>query len=713
MTKTPTVDRHPSTSAGHSRPLDHKHLPFSGLLVMVGVYLAVGVTLWVVLRNSDFARFCVAFGILVLTVALANFAALLSRTTSTTSSPRQIIIRWHLTSTIVLIGVGEAITVIVGPNRWWMLVFLLNGVCLAASWALYRLDSLRRDPSQSAQPTDDGLTKKLGLEGVQFGKPKHVVDENGDLARIEVEVKHAPGETAEPIQAAVPGIESLADHALAQPVPAGRSRVVPTGGAGTSKLTIITKDVLTAKVLWPGPSAPGGCITAPLRHGVYEDQYPLVKYIAGGHDHAPNPASYGYMGMTRTGKTMDALICVMEMFSRRNVVITWVDTVKGAQTVKPIRNGLDIIVVSNDPKVFKAAMRAACKIVDWRASELGKHGYREWIPECALDPKLRMPAWVWHFEECDVLTDIAGDEMVYLASKGLSAGVIGGYSLQRADAQGMPTNLRFNIGNWSVFGCGDDYSADFALSGSTRAAGASPENWGQAKPGYAYHEGVGIPDEKWPVVAKTFFAEAPEMEAYTNTWASQMMRPDAGSIAAGGDWYTNAKKATLEKVAEWDAATDVIDMSIAEEPAMVDSREDLERYGDMTQDEEIEDMRRTGEIDIDPEAATIDISVPIPPPAPDSIELPIDEKPEAKTREDALAAFRQALAEMASDDSLPDGENGGVAFSVKDILARYSFRSRPWFSETLTAIVDGDVELDGIVLTRTDKPGMYELQLAD
>jgi hypothetical protein len=41
----------------------------------------------------------------------------------------------------------------------------------------------------------------------------------------------------------------------------------------------------------------------------------------------------------------------------------------------------------------------------------------------------------------------------------------------------MPTTARFNFGAAYCCGCGDDYSAAFALSEQTIAAGAHPENW--------------------------------------------------------------------------------------------------------------------------------------------------------------------------------------------------------------------------------------------
>lgn len=705
-TKTPTSER-----SGNTRKLQDRHLPFTGLLAMPFLAFAAAVLVHHLLDNDT-------IGIALTTGGLVAATSVLALVAHAIGAKRRPVVRWHVVTTIALTGLGEAVTVAIGLHRWWAITYLITGIIVAISWMLYRIDALRADPKEPDAAEDD-LTKKLGLENTRFGRPIHHADAKGQVTRIEVPVRHGPGETAEVIQAAVAGIESVADQALGGGVPRGRSRAVPTDGAGTSNLVIITKDVLAGHLPYPGPSAPGGCITEPLVSGLHEDQQPAVKFIAGNHPLAPNPSSYGYMGMTRTGKTLNAQVNAMEMFTRRRVVVFWFDTVKGAQTVAPLRDGFDIVVASDDPRAFRAGMKALVALVKWRADALGRCGYRSWTPKAADDPQLRMPLLVAHFEEADLLTDEAPEEMVFLASKGLSTGVVSGFSLQRADATSMPTGLRFNVGNWSCFGCGDDYSAGFALSDQTIAAGAHPENWKQSKPGYFYTEGIGIDEQRWPVPAKGFGPSDEEMAAHTAAWAPRMDPLDDGSIAALGDWYVSAKKAMAADKAEAAAALTSTNTAPTTRRAASDTDRDddmdtgTDEFGAIvaTIREEVADMVADGTIEpqLDDEAEAIDPTKPIPAPPPD--ELSWADKDAAPSRDVALDAFRRALQEVADDAELRDPSYPDtVLFQVATLVDRYQFRSRPWFSEHLTSLVEGELTFHGLVLSRGEKAGQYRLQ---
>jgi hypothetical protein len=712
--KSATAERQ---NAGQSRPLSKRHLPFAGLLLMPPTALIVGLVVHFALP-SDVARGLTACGVTALTSLLAALA-------HSIGAGRKAVVRWHVVGTVILVGLGEAVTLLVGLTGWWLLTSLIVGEFVAASWALYRIDAFRQRTDQPE--TEDSLRKELGLEGTRFGRPVHHRDATGEVTRIEVPVKHAPGQTVNVIQDAVPAIESLAG------APRGRSRAVPTESANASNLVIITKDVLKDLVPYAGPSSPGGCITDPLLTSIGEDQQFGLRYIAGGRPEAPNPSSTGWMGMTRTGKTLNAQIGAMEIMSRHNAQMFWFDTVKGAQTVRPLRKGLDVIVASDDKKVFRAGMKALMALIRWRADRLGGAGYRSWTPEAAK--ALGMPFLVAHFEEADELCDIAPDEMVFLASKGLSTGVSCGFSLQRASAESMPTGLRFNIGNWYCFGTGDDYSAGFALSSATIDAGAHPENWKQSKPGYHYFEGIGVDEQRWPIVHKSMFATDAQMEAHTDRWAPQMMPLDAGSISALGPWYAAAKAETQQLVDRWNGAAPAADVvhdgamtsantTLNASAAAPDSTSAEDADGDDIRaeiEEDIEAMRASGEIpeltddngqpDTDGEA--IDPTKPIPAPAGEELSWgDPDGKIPATDREQALAAFVEALRQIAADQQLRDPDDPDTTlFQVDTLVQRYKFRSRPWFAETLTGAADGTLDLpDGLVLTRRDKPGHYTLR---
>jgi hypothetical protein len=700
--KTANTERQQS---GQTRPLSKRVLPFVGLLLMPPVALVAGALLRFAVKDSPAGLAVTAALLAVASYALAHFAYNLAGT-------RKRLIQLHLTVTVGLTGASEALTVAIGFPRWWVTTFLVGGLFLAASWCLYRVDVLRQRADQPEN--EDSLKKELGLEGTKFARPVHHFDSKGDLTRIEVPAKHAPGKTVEVLQGAVPAIESVAG------APRGRSRAVPDPeNAGRSNLVIITKDVLATTVPWPGPSAPGTCITEhPLISGVHEDQQPLTKFIAGDHPLAPNPSSYAYMGMTRTGKTLNAQVNALEMFTRRNVVLFWFDTIKGSQTIAPIRDGLDIVVGDDDPAAFKQGMKALINAVKWRANELGRHGFRAWNQKAA--EQLGMPLLVPHFEEADALCDLAPDQMVFLASKGLSTGIVSGISLQRADATSMPTGLRFNIGNWTCFGCGDPYSAGFALSDHTIAAGAHPENWKQSKPGYCYHEGIGVPEDRWPVTARSFFADDDEMREHTEMWAPHMTPLDAGTIGALGDWYPAAKQKMV-------AADTPVIVDRQERITVVTSANSNGRSGfvaaDTTTDEDPEALEAHAEIrdqmsemadqiepQLDPEAERIDPQKAVPPPAAGDEMSWGDDKASAPTPEAAAEAFDQALREIAEDPSLRDPENPDtVLFQVGTLVDRYKFRSRPWFSGRLTDAAEGKVTVPpGLALSRAlDKSAGY------
>lgn len=696
-----------AAEARGGKPLAKRPIPFLALVLTVPVVMASSAALHLAVADSMIGRSLTVFGLTVGTTALTLLAFGIGQ-------KRRDLIRWHVTVTVALTGLAVALTVAVGMPKWWGLTFGIAGLFVACSWALWRIDALRQSTTQG-EVEPDPLTKKLGLEATRFGKPAHHFDHTGALTRVEVPVQHGPAETSEVIQAAVPGIESAAAQATGLPVPRGRSRAVPGDGAGESKLVIITKDVLAGRIDWPGPSAPGAPITAPLVSGLYEDQQPVLTYRAGGHPDSPNPAGYGVMGMTRTGKTLHEQVRALEMFSRKGVQVFWFDTIKGAQTITPIRDGLDVVVASDDPHAFRKGLKALKELVRWRADELGRHGYRAWTYDAVEDPRLKMPLVVAHFEEADALLDIAPGDMVWLASKGLSTGVVGGFSLQRADANSMPTGLRFNIGDWSVFGCGDDYSAGFALSDATIAAGAHPEIWKQSKPGYMYREGPGIPERQWPVPAKGFAPSDEEMREHTQRWAPEMTPLDQGSIAALGDWYTQIKDEMA--VADGAARSGVKPVSrengtfTAGASVDPDAAEEITLRQEIA--EEIVQARESGDIpaQLDEEAEAIDPARPVPAPRPGDELTWDDGKKQAPTAEAAAEAFDLALRQIADDPELADPDRPGSAlFQVSTLVDRYPFRSRPWFSARLSECAEGRLTVPpGLTLTRGDKPGEYRL----
>ena len=626
-----------------AKSLKSRHVPFTGLVLAVPTTLLGWVMLHLALCADMVER---TLG----TLAVLAAGGLLASLAWGISAGRRTLVRWHVTVSVALAMAAGAVTVAVGVPRGWLICYLAGGVLLAVSWMLYRLDSLRADREDGG--SEDDLKAELGLKHVRFNKSVPHYDKAGKLTRVEVPVKLTHGATVGTVQGALESLESVANS-----MPK-RGRVVQGERAQDAHLTLIMEDAIKHMIPWPGPSAPGASIVEPLVDGVYEDFEPLRLFVAGNHEDAANPAGRLIMGMTRNGKTMIALIDALEMMTRRYVVLFWFDSIKGAQTVGPIRKALEIVVAddvdSGDPKMFKAGMKALRRLIVWRATTMGRAGFREWTPAAA--EALDMPIVYSHFEEADILCDIAGEDMVFLASKGLSAGVITSFSLQRADAVSMPTGLRFNLGNRDCFGCGDEVSAGFALDDSTIKAGAHPEEWGQDKPGYLYRRGIGIPQQRRPVTAKGFFATYEQMAAHTAEWAPQMDRLDAGSVAALGDWYQQMKQIMARDPGEVATMPLPSPNGNGRAPVTTFTIDGVEDEGAREQREfreeaetEIADMRTTGEIprdEEDPEMDRLDPTRPIEADPPGTPEVTWTVPPEAPSKEEAERAFDRALHEL-------------------------------------------------------------------
>lgn len=121
-----------------------------------------------------------------------------------------------------------------------------------------------------------------------------------------------------------------------------------------------------------------------------------------------------------------------------------------------------------------------------------------------------------------------------------------------------------------------------------------------------------------------------------------------------------------------------------------------------------EDERETRAINLDQPAAPAEIDVD---PLADSDE---DDKPEAKTRTDALAELRSTLVSMVDNPKYADRKVPGTALVTPgDVFDECHLRSRPWVSGELSRILmtGGDVQ-DGVVAERHGDPrkGGYRLR---
>lgn len=706
--------------------------PLAGLLAAWGIHLYVTgwhVAGWVV-KGSPTAQAAVSTlaGVAALGLALTAWHFAEHRKT-----PMRVALTGSTGSIVALFGINAG----TGPHRWWAFLFVLTGWYVAGTWSLTRLDVTRQDP-RAEGPKEDTVLEKLGLKGWGF-KVKHreVDPETGDPIRTEISVNHAPGETVDKLQAAVPAFESLAG------APRGYSTATGTDAANRSNLVIIHRDILKYRIPYGPLTHPGGSIADPISFALYADNRPVWCHLAAGKA-MPSSTGYGFMGMTRTGKTIGENEMLTEVESRTDVVIFYLNKAKGRQDIRPVIPGIEACVIADDGEAgtqeYKAGLQMVQRIITYREGQLARFGISSWSPRCYATPPSRfrpdgtketmepMPALIVHVGEADAILERAGDIAVYISSKGLSTGIIPGYSLQRASAEHMPTGLRFNIGAWWVFGCGDEYSAGFALTDSVLAAGAHPENWKQSKPGYHYFMGPGVDEDLYPKMARTEsqvggnstlpFDQLDELlqnEMLRRNLASApaMARLDRGSAEAtgmpgepGNRWDLLVRKTDMIRndLLGGTANMTPTDRNLgpqSREPFAVIEPQDDETAEHMTAVDEVDEMiAETTEVDglelypRDPAGETaefFDLSTELPPPPDDLIEF-ADQRPEPPSKAEALRAMYAVLDELLDLPELrdPADASGNTAIiQVKDVTDRLKFRSRPWFSGEFSALADG------------------------
>lgn len=695
------------------------------------------------------------------------------------SYDRQYVWRIGLTASAALIGLWLPVLIWVGPHRWVAVFFVLTTYIFSGIWAMPRLHVLRRDPREAEQGGgEDDLMRELGLKGFKFGTPNIEYDENGDERRRVYDVKHRLGATRRVLTDALPNMESLVGG------PEGLSRVTKPddGKSNRSVLTLMMTDPLVSRVPYHGPSRPGGSITDPALIGNYDDGDPVYVWIAGGfipdkplhRDGKGNivgqkipPTGYAFMGMTRAGKTVgENRLLVDGVITRSDAVICYFNKSKGDQDVAPIIDGVEVAILADDVGAYQVGLNQIKAILSYRQRELGRYGISAWSADrCYHNPPTHMvdgtpqpmkpmPALVVHVGEADAILESSGEQAVYLASKGLSVGILCGWSLQRWSAYSMPTDLRFNIGCRFCYGIGDEISATFALSDQTIAAGAHPENWKNFKPGRFFVEGAGIDDNRWPVSAKTIGDEDDDalianMRRDCAEWGPRMAKLDEGSAVATRGWWQRAAAETVAlrarltggPVPASPAATTPPTPHPAApppDPTPPDQEEEMPRTRahagtvrqfdasppTATQDADAMDLDQATRADIASttevngrtirgemvrpergpdgeqddslfdEMARVDPRQPVPPPGDEDDGIDLTEpKPEAATRAEAELALDAALRGIAADPAFadPDDPTGRtILVRTHQIQERYPFRTRTWYSPMLAALANGE-----------------------
>ncbi|WP_086564290.1 plasmid transfer protein TraB [Streptomyces africanus] len=377
-------------------------------------------------------------------------------------------------------------------------LYLMGAPALALSWNIRQV--MRRNPDATGESSDKGLLEKVGLARTKVREVK--VEPN----RVTVPYELPAGElTHDDATKAIPRIAS----ALDVPTTAIRHQPDPDS-ARKGAFVIVPEDMLRTPTVWPGPAAPGESVAVPLRLGVYDDGSDLVLPLL-------DAIHVLIMGMTGSGKTEGALDVLLELLTRRDVVVWLSDAAKAGQDFQPILPAVDWAAL--DMRATGAMVGAVQAAIPARTGWLRDHSYRAWEPAAAerqTDPAHScassgacgcdgMPYLVvWMEEAAKILREIGEDVFTGIAQEARSAGISLVLSMQRASGYQLSTDTRASLPAALCFGVrGDD--AGFALPEEVLDAGANPAAWGNKRKGYVYLVSAGVDEDLYANPARTFW----------------------------------------------------------------------------------------------------------------------------------------------------------------------------------------------------------------
>ncbi|MFF0674285.1 plasmid transfer protein TraB [Streptomyces tendae] len=387
-------------------------------------------------------------------------------------------------------------------------LYLMGGATLALSWNIRQV--MRSSaPEGSGESADKGLLEKVGLARTKLRDVR--VEPN----RVTVPYELPAGElTNEDVAKALPRIAS----ALDVPTTAIRVQHDPDS-ARRGQFVIVPEDMLKTPTIWPGPYAPGESVAVPLRLGIYDDGSDLVLPLL-------DAIHLLVMGMTGSGKTEGAVDLLLEIFSRKDVVVWLADAAKAGQDFQPLVPALDWAAL--DTPSAGAMVAAVQAVIPARTAWLRDHSYRAWEPaaaqtqtnpahSCAAAGACGCPGMpyllAWFEEAAKLLRELGDDVFTGIAQEARSAGVSLVVSMQRASGYQLSTDTRASLPAAMCFGVrGDD--AAFALPEEVLDAGANPAAWGNKRKGYVYLVSAGVEEDLYANPARTFWTGPPAEGSY-------------------------------------------------------------------------------------------------------------------------------------------------------------------------------------------------------
>lgn len=569
----------------------------------------------------------------------------------------------------------------------------------ASAWALGGVGLSLANNLWSAfhsKSTQKGASKWEKLES-EIGLAKHElkdVQSNGKGTVI-AQVEAKDGATAEDLVRRIP--------AMAAAMKIGKGRITHTVDDDDSSL--ITMRVQVADLLkegfpWRGPSAFGASIgDVPIRTGRYEDGEDLLLNITG-QLRDPGPLSNGNvehaitMGVNGAGKTQGNQLIVVECGTRTEVSTIVIDCSKFQQDFGHVRHGIEWPIDKKDAarRFFKILPNA----IEKRTDHLAALGLSKWEPGCGLNFLV-----VIGEEAADFAADNEHYQKVLRTAR--AAGIWILTSIQRATHNNMDTDSRANSPAGLCFGLRDGADAQYCLPDEATDAGAWPQ-WGNRKPGYHYAAGLGIPEDRWHVTARTELASKRDQADAITAGAAIRTPLDTITADAFGDLYANRttydtpllpkengeeSENTPQRAAP--AATAPVAPAA---PAYSGPPEaEMDDVDEETMAREVEELNEMLQnvLDEDPEPGAYDhLRIE------DEIEAPADDAPVFELGGDEGEKLtsdqgRQALYERL-DQWVREGKNSFAPRDVTDILLRVGLSdTKRWFYRQRDALLEAGV----------------------
>jgi hypothetical protein len=561
--------------------------------------------------------------------------------------------------------------------------------------------------------SEKGASKWEKLES-EIGLAKHELKDaqSNGKGTVIATVEAKDGATADDLARKIP--------AMAAAMKIGKGRITHTVDDDDSSLVTMrvqVADLLKEGFPWRGPSAFGASIgDVPIRTGRYEDGEDVLLNITG-MLRDPGPLSNGNvehaiaMGVNGAGKTQGNQLILVEVGTRTEVSSIVIDCSKFQQDFGHVRHGIEWPIDKKDAarRFFKLLPNA----IEKRTDHLAALGLSKWEPGCGLNFLV-----VIGEEAADFAADNEHYQKILRTAR--AAGIWILTSIQRATHNNMDTDSRANSPAGLCFGLRDGADAQYCLPDEAIEAGAWPQ-WGNRKPGYHYAAGLGIPEDRWHVTARTELAGKRDQADAISAGAAIRTPLDSITAEAFGDLYVNRttydapllpKEEGEENSPQQAAPAPTATATASAVPAApaYSGPPDIEEIEDVDPDtmarevEELNEMLQNV-LDEDPEPGEYDhlrIEDEIEPPAEDIPVLTLGGDVDRLTSEQGRQELYQRL-----DKWVREGRNSFAPRDVTDILMRVGLSdTKRWFYRERDRLIEAGV----ISVDESDEGfGLYDI----